>query len=268
MYPYSSSISLPILEPPTSQSSRPHPCFRQRSATLAVMDSSSTDPACNMPSATFSGTDSALGLSLMGGLDDDAITSLYSSSALGFGESWALAALLAPWNESDLHIYASNAFNFGVQGTQNGLGAQVHPHYPSPFVPSPATSTETLSPFGLAHVLDNTIPSISPVGYYGLAFPTPATMGQDSTLPFLVGSPSPADVLAHAAQKSAAYKPSGILSPGGTVSPRVSHSAVSSATASLVQASSTPALGRQESLFKPATAYAGKSWVSFALSRF
>ena len=228
------------------------------------MDSSSTEPAFSMPSATLSGTDSALGLSLMDALDNAAIQSLYSSSALGFGEPWSLAALMAPWNESDFQIYASNAFNLGIPGAQNGLYSQAHPHYPSPFVPSPATSTETLSPFGLAHVLDH--PSISPVDYSGLVFPTPATMGQDTTLPFLVGSPSPADVLAHAAQKSTAYKPTGILSPCGTVSPLVCHPAIS-ATASLVQGSSTPAQGRQESLFTHATTYTGKSRVSFALSR-
>ena len=220
-----------------------------------------------MTSATLSGTDSALGLSLMGALDDDAIQSLYSSSTLGFGESWALAALLAPWNEAEFQHYASTAFGLGIPGTQNGLCAQVHPHYPSPFVPSPATSTESLSPFGLTHVFPNTT---SPVGYSGLAFPTPATMGQDTALPFLVGSPSPADMLALADQKTTAHKPTGILSPCRTVAPLVCHPTVSSATASLVQASSTPAQGRsvrRESLFTPATTYTGKSWVSFALSR-
>ena len=232
------------------------------------MDSNSTDSVCNMPSSTVSGTDSTLDLSLMTTLDDDAILSLYSSSTLALGESWSLAALLAPWTEFDFQNYASSAFNHEIPTTQNGFCAQVHPHYSPWPVPSPTTSTESLSPFNFAHMLDNTI---SPMGYAGIAFTSPATMGQDIALPFLVGSPSPAGVIAHAAQGTASQSLPGIFAPCSAAPSFVCHPVVSSATASPVQASSTPAQGgsmRQESLFMHATTSAGKSWVSFALSRF
>ena len=231
------------------------------------MDSNSTDSVCNMPSATVSGTDSTLDLSLMSALDDNAIQSLYSSSTLALGESWSLAALLAPWTEFDFQNYASGAFNHEIPSTQNGLYAQGLPHHSPGLVPSPTTSTESLSPFSFAHMVDNTI---SPVGYSGFTFTSPATMGQDIALPFLVGSPSPADVLAHAAQGTASRSLPGIFAPCGAATSLVCHPVVSTATASPVQASSTPAQGgpmRQESLFTHASTSAGHLWVSFALSR-
>ena len=222
-----------------------------------------------MPSATVSGTDSTLGLSLMGTLDDSAILSLCSSSTLDLGESWSLSQLLAPWTEFDFQSYASNAFNPEILSTQNCLCAQVQPQYSLP-VPSPATSTESLSPFSLAHVLDNTTPFISPVGYPGFAFLSPATMGQDIALPFLVGSPSPADVIAHAAQGTTAQTLPGIFAPCCATASLVCHPAVSSAKARPIQAPSTAAQGgemRQESLFTCASTSAGQIWVSFALSQ-
>ena len=221
---------------------------------LFVMDSNTTNTtqsACNMPS---SGTDSVLGLSLM---DDSAILSL---PILDFGEAWSLDAILAPWREFDLQSYASNAFK-----AEDGLCVQPQPQYSLPG-PSPVTSTESLSPFNLAHVLDTTF---SPVGYPGFAFLSPATMGQDTTLPFLVGSPSPADVIAHAARAAAQTLP-GNFAPCGAASSLVCHPTVSSAKAHPVQAPRPAAQGgpmRQESLFTGVAPSAGKPLVSFALSR-
>ncbi len=234
------------------------------------MDSNPTDSVCNIPSATVSGTDSTLDLSLMGIFDDAAITGLCSSSTLDLGESWSLAALLTPWTEFDFQSYASNAFNPEIPSTQNGLCAQVQPHYSPLPVPSPATSTESLSPFSLTHVLDNAIPSTSPVGYPGFAFLSPATIGQGIALPFLVGSPSPADVIAHAAQSATTQTLPGIFAPCCATASLVCHPAVSSAKARPVQAPSTAAQGgatRQESLFTCSSTSAGQTWVSFALSQ-
>ena len=233
------------------------------------MDSDSTDSLCNIPSVTVSGTDSTLDLSSMGTLDDDAIQGLYSSSTLALGESWSLAALLTPWTEFDFHSYASNAFNPEIPDTHNGLCAQSQPHYSLP-MPSPVTSTESVSPFSLAHVLDNTIPLTSPVGYPGFAFLSPATIGQDIALPFLVGSPSPADSIVHAAQTTTAQTFPGIFGPCCATASLACHSAVSSAKAIPVQAPVMAAQAgpmRRESLFTCASTSVGQPCVSFARSR-
>ena len=247
----------------------PHPSFCHSYAILIVMDSNSINSTCNLPSVTVSGMDSTLGLSLMDTLGDDAILSLCSSSTLDLGHLWSLTALLAPGTEFDFQSYTSNAFKHEIPSTLNSLCAQVQPHS-SLLVPSPATSAETLSPFNPAHVLDNTTPSVSPVGYAGLAFLSPATMGQDTALPFLVGSPSPADVIAHAVQSTTAQALPGISAPCSVAASFVCQHTVSSAKASPVQAPSTAAQGgpmRLESLFKPASTSAGQPKVSYAPSR-
>ena len=229
----------------------------------------STNSTCNMPSATVSGTDSMLGLSLMGTLDDDAIMSLCSSSTLDLGESWSLAALLAPWTESDFQNYASNAFKPEIPSTQNDHCAQVQPHCSLPG-PSPATSTESLSPFNLAHVIESKFSLIGyPIGYPAFAFSSPATMGQNTALPFLVGSPSPADVIAHAAQGTTAQALPGIFAPCNAAASLVCHP-TTSAKASLVQAPSTAVQGgqiRQESSSTRTSTSAGQPLVNFALSQ-
>jgi len=202
-------------------------------------------------------------MSLMGTLDNDAIQSLCGASTLTPGEP-SLAALLAPWTQFDLKNCASGALNPEIPTTQNALGdQQVYPLYSPWPVLSPATSTETSSPFSLAHTFDDMNTSISPMGYPGFAFPSPATMGQDFSFPFLVGSPSPADIMAHAAQLAMAQTLPGIFSPYGATVPLVSQPTVPS----LVQASSASAQGRplrQESLFTCPSTSVGQPWVSFA----
>lgn len=235
------------------------------------MDSNSINSinsTCNLPSATVSGMDSTLGLSLMGTLDDDAIQSLLSSSTLDLGRLWSPTAILAPWTEFDVQSYAPNAFKHEIPSTLNGLCAQVQPHHSLP-VPSPATSTESLSPFGLAHVLHNTTPSVFPVGYPGFAFQSPATMGQDSALPFPVGLPSPADLIAHAAQNTTAQTLPGVFAPCNAAASLVCQPMVSSANASPVQASGTADQRRPmrlESLFTRASTSAGQPLVIYGLS--
>ena len=234
------------------------------------MDSNSTDSVCNIPSATVSGTDSTPDLSLMNILDDDAILGLCSSSTLALGESWSLAALLTPWTQFDFQSYASNAFNPEITDIHNGLCAQVQPRYSPLPLPSPVTSTESLSPSGLARMLDNTIPLTSPVGHPGIAFQSPATFGQDIALPFLVGSPSPADVIAHAAQTTTAQTLPGIFAPCCAAASLACPRTVSFAKASPVQAPSTATQWgpmRQESLFTYASTSVWQPLVSFARSR-
>jgi hypothetical protein len=238
---------------------------------LVIMDSNSTNSTSNMQSATVPGTESTLDLSLMSlmsTLDNDTFLSLCASSTLVPGEPSPYAALLAPWTAFNYQNGASSAFNPEIPTKQNALGGQqVYPLYSPRPVLSPATSAGSFSPFGLAHAFDDTIPFIPPVGYPGFAFPSPATMGQDVALPFLVGSPTPADVIAHAAKRKTAQTLSGIFSPGGSASPLVCHPSATS----LVQASSAPAQGgplRQESLlFTCSPTSVGQTWVSFTLSR-
>lgn len=224
------------------------------------MNSNSTNSTSNMPSANVSGTGSTLELSLTGILSDEAIKTICSSSTLDHGEPWSFAALLAPWNEFDLQNCASSAPNPQIPTTQNNACGQAYPlHSPRPMT-SPTTSTESLSPFGLARSFDDMFPSISPAEYSAFVFPspaTPATMGQDIAFPFLAGSPSPADVLAHAAQLTTASKHPGTYN--STASP-VWHPAVPSAKASLVQGGPL----QQESLFTCPSASVGQPWVSFA----
>jgi hypothetical protein len=224
-------------------------------------------PASNMTSATAPGTECALDLSLLSILDDDAFLSLYYSSALAFGDPWSLAALPAPSTGFDFQNYASGAFNPEIPSTQTGVSGHVYPLFSPLPVTSPATSTESFSPFGLEHSFDDIIPSLSSAGYSGFAFPSPATMGQGITLPFLVG-PSPP--VAHAARITPAHTVPGILSPCSAAASLVCQPVVSSASASLVQAPGTPAQGvssRQESLFTCIPTSAGQPLVSFALSR-
>jgi len=226
---------------------------------MAFNSANFPDPACNMPSATYSGPDCALDLSLLGILDDEAWLRLYSST-LELGEPWPFSALPAPSTGFDLQNCASSASNPEIPSTQNCVCGQVCARCSPRPVPSPATSTESFSPFGLEHAFDDITPSISPVVYSGLAFPSPATMGQDSTLPFSVGSTSPADVVAHEAQSTTAHMIPGVFSPCSAASSLACHPVVSSA--SLVQVSSTLAQRgslRQESLF---TTSAGQPWVS------
>lgn len=227
------------------------------------MNSNSTDSTSKMPSVNVSGTDSTLGLSLTGILSDEAIKTICSSSPPDLGEPWSYAALLAPWNEFDLQNCASSAPNPQIPTTQNKACGQVYPLYSPRPTTSPATSTESFSPFGLAPAFDDIFPSISPAEYSAFVFPspaTPATMGQDIAFPFLAGTPSPADVIAHAAQQTTAQKHPGNYSAAASL---IWHPAVPSARASLVQGGPL----RQESLFTCPSTSVGQSWVSFSLSR-
>ena len=229
------------------------------------------DSDSNLPSSTLPSTDSALGLSLMSELDENALLSLYSSSVRAFGEPWSPSTVAALSAEFGFQNCASNAPNPEIPSTQGNVGGQAYPYYSPWPVPSPATSTGSLSSLGVEQSLDNTLPFILPPEYSGVAFPSPATMGNDIPLPFFVESSPQGDSTAHAAQSTPAHTIPGAFLPSNAASSFVSPPVVPPAKPNLVRASSTPAQGeplRQESHFVCSSCFVERPWVSFVLSRF
>jgi hypothetical protein len=227
------------------------------------------DSAVQPSSSSLYNTESALGLTLMDILNDDALFNLLSSS-LPLGEPWPYEAITGLPTEFDSQDYAPNALDANTQG--NGCG-HVQPLCSPQLDPSPATSTGSLLSLGIEHSFGKRDISALAVAYPGVVFPSPAAMGLDASLPFLVESPLSAVLTTHEAQGTPEHTVSSGVSPGSGASSLARNSVISpgiSARASQVRASSLPAQVaqvRQSPAHTCCSCVLGKSLVSFSRSR-
>ena len=200
--------------------------------------------ASNLSPRTTNDAD-ALDSLLLNILNDDALLNLSLS------EPWPFTTLHDLWPEVDLQNRASSALNPVVPSSVSG---HVHPE----LVPSPATSTGPFSSLGIS--FDNTVLTSLPVTHSEVHFPSQAAMGQDSSLPFFMGS-----------HLSSAHTISSNIATGSAASSLASLPIISPVTPAqpdLLCASSMPAKGglvRHESshVCCPCAIAIRQGWVSF-----
>jgi hypothetical protein len=84
------------------------------------------DSAMKLASSTLNITESALGLTLMDIVNDDALFSLFSSSP-PLSEPWPYEALTSLPTEFDLQNYAPNALDAVIMNTQDSGCGHVQP---------------------------------------------------------------------------------------------------------------------------------------------